>query len=93
MNEIKKFPFRLLYNRNESAELLGGMSLSKLGDLIRKGKIAVRRIDGMVLIHVTELDRFARGQERNPTPSNPAASNGATDNQEPKSGTGTKEAE
>lgn len=93
MFAIKNGIFRFLYTRKESAELLGGMSVSKLGDLIRKGEIEVRRIDGMVLIHRDELQRFAHGEARKANISNPAASNGATDNQEPKSGTGTKEAE
>ena len=49
---------RLLYNREEAAEMLG-ISLRKLDQLVVRGELKPRRIDDAVRFYIVELVRFA----------------------------------
>ena len=58
-------PHRLLYSRKLAAQQLS-LSVRALDYLIQQQKIATRRIGKKVLVHHTELARFARGNHTDP---------------------------
>jgi len=58
MNVLILIFCRLLYNREEAAEMLG-ISLRKLDQLVVRGELKPRRIDDCFRFYVVELIRFA----------------------------------
>jgi excisionase family DNA binding protein len=56
---------RLLYDRKEAARILS-LSVRSLDYLIQQQRIATRRVGKKVLIHRTELTRFAKGNHTGP---------------------------
>jgi hypothetical protein len=63
--EVKVSSSRLLYDRKQAAAQLS-ISVRSLDYLIQQQQIATRRIGKKVLIHHTELTRFARGNHTVP---------------------------
>lgn len=51
---------RLLYTREEAAQLLGGIHVRTLYELIHTGQIKVKRIGRRVFIPKQEIERFSR---------------------------------
>jgi hypothetical protein len=58
-------PSRILYDRKTAAAQLS-ISVRSLDYLIQQQHIATRRIGKKVLVHHTELSRFARGNHTDP---------------------------
>jgi hypothetical protein len=58
-------PTRILYDRKTAAAQLS-ISVRSLDYLIQQQHIATRRIGKKVLVHHTELSRFARGNHTGP---------------------------
>jgi hypothetical protein len=47
-------------DRSTTAQLLGGISIDKLDELVRAGEIAAKTIGKRVVFEVAEIRRFAR---------------------------------
>lgn len=63
----------LLISRTEGARALG-IGIRTLDGMIRRGELSICRIGRRVLIERSELEKFARGEQRTPSPGNVSVS-------------------